>query len=127
MRTAKYFLSLGLLGLILAGCSATLTNLTPRQMVRSPTGLYPFEVKWDTTQETPVGGTIKAYVVVGMEAYPMQPVAMVRNRWETVVPIPGDQNKIDYNYKFEFIRKGPPQGRADSLFSPPYQLVIVNQ
>src|SRR5207244_2083832 len=78
----KQFFALTLVCLALTGCTTTLTNLTPRQQTRNPNGLYPVEVMWDSQAADILKDTIKGYVVVGQDAYPMQRSTMLTNRWE---------------------------------------------
>src|SRR5688572_33306420 len=77
-----------------AGCTSTITNLTPSQMSRNSTGLYPVEIAWKSREHAIKHETIKPYVIVGNEAYAMRPTPIVSNRWETVVPVPPTENLI---------------------------------
>jgi hypothetical protein len=115
---------LALVILLMAGCSTTVTNLTPRQQPRNPKNLYPFEVALDTTQRAIKDETIKAFVVIGPDIYPMERTPMLTNRWETLVPIPSTQNFIYYKYKFDYLYNSIPRPQANSKLSPPYKLEI---
>jgi hypothetical protein len=115
--------SLGLF--LLTGCSTTITNLTPSQLPRSQNNLYPFEVALDTTQRSIVDDTVKASVLVGLETYPMQATPMLKNRWDTLVPIPAGTNFLHYRYKFDYQYNAVPQRRASSILSPMYTLEII--
>jgi hypothetical protein len=112
------------LAALLTGCSTTVTNLTPRQMPRSDKNLYPFEVSLDTSQRSVVDETIKAYVMIGFETYPMQPTPMLKNRWDTLVPIPAGTNFVHYRYKFDYEYLAIPQRKQGSILSPMYTLEI---
>jgi hypothetical protein len=111
--------------LFFAGCSTTVTNLTPPQAPRNARNLYPFEVALDTNQRSIKDNTIKAFVVIGGDIYPMEPTPLLTNRWETLVPIPEDQNFVYYKYKFDYLYKSIPRPKQDSKLSPPYKLEIV--
>ncbi|MHB8524050.1 MAG: hypothetical protein ACYDH9_25280 [Limisphaerales bacterium] len=123
----KIFLPLLALPWLIAGCSTTLTNLTPAQMPRNAAGLYPFEVAWHSSEHDIVKESIKPYVVIGLEAYPLQPTPVVKNRWQTLVPIPADKEFVNYRYKFDYEYLSIPQHRANSKLSPPYQLQLQNK
>jgi hypothetical protein len=124
----KRFLLLALFCLVFSGCtSTTLTNLTPRQQVRNPNGQYPMEVMWTSQQATIVTNTIKGYVVVGTDMYPMQRSPMLPNRWETFLPVPPDKDLINYFYKFEYEFVRIPSRQPGSLRSEPYQLQITDR
>src|SRR6186713_913668 len=97
----KKFLLLLLTPLLFVGCS-TITNLTPTQQSRNATGLYPVEAKWDSRQQSIRPQSIKPSVMVGLESYPMRKTSLMKNRWETLVPIPADKNVINYRFKFDF-------------------------
>jgi hypothetical protein len=88
--------------LLLAGCAARFTNLTPAQALRNETHLYPFEVALESSQQTMVWSTIQPYVVIGSETYPMRPTPLVGNRWEALIPIPASVRQATYFYKFDY-------------------------
>lgn len=122
----KKFLPLLLAPLLLAGCATTFTNLTPKNQVRNANHLYPVEVAFNSRQQSLRWETIQPYVSVGTEFYPMRKTLLMTNRWEALVPVTGNQNKIEYRYKFEFKYNEfgqPPQN--DSALSPVYTLRIV--
>lgn len=123
----KKTLLLLLLPLLMGGCAATFTNLTPRQQVRNPNNLYPVEVAMTSRQQTLRWNTIQPQIVVGSEIYPMHPTTLMTNRWEGVVQVPADTSVVHYRYKFDFMNNafGPP--RPDSATSPEYTLRITDQ
>jgi hypothetical protein len=123
----KNLLPLLMLPWLIAGCSTTLTNLTPSQYPRNASGVYHFEAAWQSNEQNLVTDSIKPYVVIGLEAYPMLPVGVVRNRWETLVPIPADKEFVNYRYKFDYEYRTIPVHRANSKLSPSYQLQILNK
>ena len=112
---------------LLAGCSTTISNLTPSQHPRNPDNLYPFEVTFDTTQKTVRESTIKPSVMIGTQLYPMQPAPMLKNRWEAQVPIPANTNHVYYRYKFDYEYDRIPKPGESSRLSPTYQLEIVDK
>jgi hypothetical protein len=124
MLTIKKILPLLFLGL--SGC-VSVTNLTPSRATRSENGLYPFEVAWKSNQQSLRKDSIKAYVIVDINSYPMQPTPVVENRWETLVPIPADKKYVSYRYKFDYDYNSIPAPRNTSKLSPPYQLEIINK
>jgi hypothetical protein len=120
----KKLLLLLLTPLLFTGCS-TITNLTPDKQPRNAAGLYPVEVAFDTRQQSLRPQSIKPSVLVGVESYPMRKTPLMKNRWETLVPIPADKNAINYHFKFDFEYNAIPQVRPDSIMSREYQLEIV--
>lgn len=123
------FLGLLLAPLLLAGCATptNITNLTPRTAVRNANGLYPVEVEWKSRQQTMRRETIKPAVMIGNEFYPMRPAPLLKNRWETLIPLPVDQEYVHYRIKFDYDYNSIPVPRQDSKLSPPYQLRIVEK
>src|ERR1039458_1839098 len=95
----KKFLSILILPLVLAGCTAKFTNLTPKQQIRNANGLYPVEVAFNSRQQTLQWNSIHPQIVVGTEVYPMHPTLLMSNRWEGLVPVPAGLNAIKYRYK----------------------------
>ena len=122
----KRFLALLLLPLLISGCS-TITNLTPYQLTRNANGLYTFEVAWKSRQQSLRPETLKAFVNIGTELYPMEPVPLVANRWETLVPIPANQRNLTYRFKFEYDYYAMPVSQHDSRLSEPYKLNITDK
>lgn len=123
----KKILTLGALAVLLTGCQATFTNLTPRQQVRNTDGLYPVEVEMETRQGTLKWETIEASLIVGTNHYPMQRTLLISNRWEGLVPVTANTNEAYYRYRLDFQYKawGGPQN--DSLLSQPYRLMILDE
>jgi hypothetical protein len=122
----KRILSLGLLSLLLTGCTTTtVTNLTAGRQVRNSTGLYPFEAIFDSNQQSLVKESIQAYVRIGAESYPMRRTSQMKSRWESMVPIPGDKEFVNYQYKFDYEYRTVPIHKLNSKMSPPYQLQIT--
>jgi len=116
-----------LAALCLSGCTTTITNLTPSNLPRNPNNLYPFEVTFETAQKSIRENTIKPHVMIGTEIYPMQPVQMMKNRWEALVPVSASTNYVYYRYKFDYAYDRIPQPAESSRLSPTYQLEIVDK
>jgi hypothetical protein len=122
----KKFLLL-LTPVLLAGCNS-IQNLTPTQYLRNDTGLYPVEAAWSSRQQTLRPGTVHPSVMIGFESYPMRPVPLVEDRWETLIPVAADKDIVHYRFKFDFIANtmgGPPH--QDSKLSQEYNLKIVDK
>jgi hypothetical protein len=127
LRTMISALAVGVFAFVLTGCSTTISNLTPSQLPRNANNLYPFEVSFDTSQKTVRESSIKPAVMIGTDLYPMQPAAMIKNRWEAQVPIPAATNHIYYRYKFDYQFDRIPTPGDSSRLSPTYQLEIVDK
>jgi hypothetical protein len=125
---AKKLLPALLLSLLAAGCSTTITNLTPGREFRNPNGLYPIEAAVATTQQTLRWDSIKPNVVVAKEFYSMHPTALMTNRWETLIPVPADATVIYYRFKFDYnynaFGSAP---KANSKLSRMYRLQIMDK
>ena len=109
---------------VAAGCTSTITNLTPSQMPRNSTGLYQFEMAWKSREHVIKTNTLQPYVVVGTEAYPMRQTPIVSNRWETLVPIPAVQSIVNYRFKVDYLQLRMPEARMNSKLSPEFKLLI---
>ena len=127
MITLRNSLLLLLAALCLSGCATTITNLTPSNLPRNGNSLYPFEVTFETSQTSMREDTLKPYVMIGENIYPMQPVQMVKNRWETLVPIPASTNYLYYRYKFDYTYDRIPKPSSSSRLSTTYKLEIVDK
>ena len=113
---------------LLTGCAAQFTRLSPLQQPRNPNGQYPVEVAFNSKQQSLRWETIQPYVLVSGQPYALRAVPLVQNRWEGFVPVPAGVNTVDYRFKFDYKYNAigkPPQ--SDSAFSPVYKLTIVDQ
>ncbi len=128
MKRAKMFVLVPALILGLAGCvSGTFTRLTPNEQPRNANNLYPVEAMFDTQQQSLRWDSIKAYVLVEGQSYPMQQEAMLPNRWEGLLPVPPNASSIQYRFKFDYLYNtfgAPP--KPDSQYSKLYTLHILN-
>jgi hypothetical protein len=119
------FLSLVSL-LLLTGCAATFTRVTPLQQPRNADNLYPVEVIFNSDQQSLRWDSIKPFVLVNGELYPLRPVPVVQNRWEGLVPVPPTANSIQYKFKFEYLYNNiGTEPKPSSAVSPTYNLKIV--
>lgn len=111
---------------IVAGCATShVTNLTTTRVQRNPTGMYPVEFAFDTTQQSLIPGSVKPFAVVGYEFYPMRPSLGISNRWETVIPVAADKNSVIYHFKVEYEYRTFGKPAKSSKLSPSYKLEIV--
>jgi hypothetical protein len=114
--------------LLLTGCAATFTRLTPDQQPRNANNLYPVETSFNTQQQSVRWDSVKAYVLVKGELYPLRPVPVVPNRWEGLVPVPPTEHNVVYRFKFDYLYNNfGTQPEPDSAFSPEYDLHIIDQ
>jgi hypothetical protein len=123
----RKILALLSLPLLLAGCTMTLTNLTARQQKRNADNSYPVGVALATRQATLRWDSIRPYVVVGSEFYPMEPTLLMTNRWETLIPMPPNTNIVHYHFKFDFECNAMGKPKSDSILSPAYTLQILDK
>ena len=126
MLYIRKFFPLVVLPLLFAGCSS-ITNLTPQQQTRNATGLYPVEVALASRQQTMRWETIQPYVIVGVDFYPMRPTSLMKNRWETLLPVPATTNAVNYKFKLDFQYNSMGHPGQDSKLSPEYRLMILDK
>lgn len=113
---------------LLAGCTtSTITNLTPRELPWSQTGLYPVEAMYWSNQRALDSGSMKPMVIFNNQAFPMRQTQLTEGRWETLVSIPDGTRVINYHFKFDYEYSAVLMRGADSKLSPPYQLQIVDE
>jgi hypothetical protein len=120
----KKLMPLLLAPLVLAGCNATFTNLTPQQQTRNPDNLYPVEVSLASRQQTLRWQSIRPQIVVGSQSYPMRATPLMTNRWEGVIPVPAGKKEVQYRYKFDYEYNTLGKPATSSAFSPEYILKV---
>ena len=114
--------------LVLSGCAtSSVTNLTTTRHTRNPSGVYPVEFVWDTSQQTVIAESIKPYVVVGYDFYPMRPSLGISNRWETVIPVAADKKSVFYHFKVDYQYRTFGKPEKSSKLSPSYRMDIVDR
>ena len=114
--------------LLMTGCAATFTRLTPLEQPRNANNLYPVEVQFNSPQQSLRRDSIKPYVLVNGEPYPLRPVQMIQNRWEGLVPVPAGANAATFRFKFDYLYNNVgTDPKPDSALSPEYKLKIVGQ
>ncbi len=112
--------------LLLTGCAATFTRLTPLQQPRNANNLYPVEVIFSSPQQSLRWDSIKPFVLVNGELYPLRPVPFVQNRWEGLVQVPATASSVNYRFKFDYLYNNiGTEPKPNSAFSPSYNLKIV--
>ena len=113
--------------LLLTGCAATFTNLTPLQQSRKANNLYPVEVALISQQQSLRWDSIHPYVLVNGQLYEMRQTPLMTNRWEGFVPVPAGANAAAYRYKFDYLFNNfNSQPKPDSAYSPEYRLKIIS-
>ncbi len=120
----KRFFALLLLPLLFAGCSS-ITNLTPAKYPRNSTGYYHVEAAWRTQQRSIREDSIKPIVMIGNDTYEMTKVPIVRDRWETVIPVPAEKSGAHYRFRFDYKVNAFPVSHPDSSMSPEYKLEVT--
>jgi len=112
--------------LMLTGCASTFTRLTPLQQPRNPNNLYPVEVQFNSPQQSLRWDSLKPYVLVQGQLYPLRSVPMVPNRWEGFVPVSPMSNGTEFRFKFDYLYNAfGSEPQKASATSPLYKLKII--
>ncbi len=111
---------------MMAGCgtTSTVTQLSPRTQIRNAEGLYPVEIEFRSNMQALRKETLKPYLQVGEDNYPMRRTPRMEHRWETLLPVPATNSLVNYKVKVDFEYNAIPSPKPDSVLSPPYQLQI---
>ena len=56
-----------------------------------------------------------------------RPVPLVKDRWESIIPVPSDQTSVHYRFKFDYQVNAIPVPHDDSKLSPEYKLQILDK
>lgn len=111
---------------LLAGCgtTSTVTNLSPRTQLRNAQGLYPVEIEFRSNMQALKKETLKPYLQVGENSYPMRRTQRMEQRWETLLPIPATTNQVVYRVKVDFEYNAFQGAKPESVLSAPYELQV---
>ena len=111
---------------MLVGCAAQFTRLTPLQQPRNPSSLYPVEVQFNSADQSIRRETLKGYVEANGQLYPLHPEPLVKNRWEGYVPMAPANSEVEFKFKFTYLYNamGSPQPKSGSVSSPVYKLKV---
>lgn len=121
----KKTLPLLLAPLLFAGCQSGFTNLSALQQPRNANNLYPVEVAFHSNEQALRWDSIKPYVALGNELYPLRQTRLMQNRWEGLVPVPAGSNSVVYRYKIDYEYNAFGGPKKDSTLSSPYKLRIL--
>lgn len=112
--------------LLLAGCGTTntVTLLSPRTQTRNAEGLYPVEIEFRSNMQALKKETLRPYLQVGENNYPMRRTPRMEHRWETLLPVPASTNLATYRVKVDFEYNSIPAPKSNSVLAGPYQLSV---
>jgi uncharacterized protein YcfL len=110
----------------LSGCTS-ITNLTPRQYTRRADGLYPFELQWNSRQQSIVRESLKPTVLIEGQTYPMELVQGMTNRWETMIAIPATEKLVNYRFRMDYEYYDFGKRGVDNRLSSPATLTIKDK
>ena len=115
--------------LLLAGCCRDVHAVDAATNSRAMrTTFIPSRSSSITKQQSVRWDSVKPYVLVKGELYPLRPVPVVPNRWEGLVPVPPTANGVTYRFKFDYLYNNfGTEPKPDSAFSPEYNLQITDQ
>lgn len=121
----KNVLALLLVSFGLVGCTTgKITNLTPTKVERNSEGLYAVEMAWQSREQALRPQTLQPQVIIGTQLYPMQRTPLVTNRFETLIPVPANQDVVHYRFKVDYEYNAIPVPKKNSALSPEYKLQI---
>ena len=124
----KFVWLVAVCALVLVGCATSrITNLTTTRQPRNASGVYPVELVWDSNQSSIIDSSIKPYVMIGFDSYPMRPSLGIANRWETVIPVPADKTFTLYHFKVDYHYRSFGDPQKSSKLSNSYRLDIVDK
>lgn len=111
--------------LALTGCvSTSVINLTPRYQSRNSENVYPVEIEFNSNLRTIKQDTVRPYVQIGADNFLMRRTPIVKNRWETLIPVPNKQSVLNYRIKVDFTYDSLPEPKVNSVLAGPFQLLL---
>lgn len=106
------------------GTTNSVTLLSPRTQTRNPQGLYPVEIEFRSNMQALKKETLKPYLQVDDNNYPMRRTPRLEHRWETLLPVPASTNLVTYRVKVDFEYNSIPVAKSNSVLAGPYQLQV---
>jgi len=124
MKLKNFFFLLP--AVVLVGCaSQQFTRLTPLQQPHNNSNLYPVEVQFNSTDQSMRRDSVKGYVEVNGQLYPLHPEPLVQNRWEGFVPVTPGAGEVEFRFKFTYLYNAiGSQPKSGSATSSTYKLKV---
>ena len=123
MCMLKKMLMISTVALLVGGC-ASVTNLTPSQVPRNESALYPFEMIFNSNATSVAHDSVQAYLIMGDDIIPMERTPLLTNRWEVFAPVPAGKELVNYQYKVNYQWKDLGKRKENSKLSEPFELRI---
>ena len=119
------FAALAVLFFVTGCTTTTITNLTPSQVRKAANNLYMFELEFASNQQSLLRDTVHPQLMIGAEFFEMLPGPVLKDRWETLVPITNHQAVVYYQFKVDYEYNSIPVPRMNSRLSPVFKMEIV--
>lgn len=118
VKAQQYFSRAGILFAlaILTGCQSTFTNQTPEGLRQNLSGIYTFSFRANVPA-TAVQDTLRAYITINGDTYPMVQSAQDVRVFTFDFPIPPGVTEARYYYTLEFTDRTRPLEKARRIHS----------
>ena len=103
-----------------------ITNMTPGTLPRNDKGYYEVHIIWESNDNAVRHDTIKPVVLIGTNIFEMKRTPLVKNRWQTPVPVDPVANELRYRIKVNWKYNTIPVPAANSQLSEEFLLRINN-
>ena len=123
MCMLKKMLLISTAALLVSGC-ASVTNLTPSQVPRDESGLYPFEMIFNTKATSVAHDSVQTLFNAGWRADPDGAHSAFDQSLEVLAPIPAGKELVNYQYKVNYQWKDLGKRKENSKLSEPFELRI---
>ncbi len=104
MNATKLKLGLSALfaSLLLAGCDLRITNLTPETVNENPSGHYDISVLIEPSGSKVVEDSIRAYIVIDGQIFPMSPSPTTPNVFKYEYRLPPNRREARYYFQVDY-------------------------
>jgi hypothetical protein len=91
-----------MLGLFLAGCGITITNLTPSSLAENPSQIYTLSLRVKRSASSIVKESITPFAIVGGQSYKMRKSPLSDDLFDFDYQVPAGQEEIAYYFLVQY-------------------------
>lgn len=115
------------LGLLVAGCTPTISDLTPNRVPQNPSGIYTLSMTPRSFDGTVVDGTYEAFIVIRGQEHKMRPSPMGEGIFDYDFSMPEGLNEAYYYYILRYYKNQRGNAKPREIKSKKFRFRLANR